>query len=88
MGTPRDLFWIHSLDDCKETTDVIGRRYVSHDGPFAVYVMESICEYFGLRELEDITAEMLLDARAEWQRLPKPGRAGRYAKPWERLALG
>ncbi|GBG14590.1 uncharacterized protein NMK_2189 [Novimethylophilus kurashikiensis] len=56
---------LQALDDCGDTTDELGRSHVDWDGPFEVMVVDAVCEYFGVEELEDITLEALAYAKAK-----------------------
>lgn len=51
------------LQDGSENTDEIGQDHVSWDGPCEVAITSSICEYFGVDDLEDITPEHLAFVR-------------------------
>lgn len=52
-----------ALQDNDESTDTIGRNYVAWDGPCSVDITESICAFFGVFDIEDITPEALTYAR-------------------------
>lgn len=59
------LTQIHGLQDHRNSTDdlVNGTPVaIEHNGPFTVRVVDSICEFFGVGTLSDITDDML-DAR-------------------------
>lgn len=43
------------LVDCDYSTDDIGLESIQWDGPFEVEVVDSICEYFGVGSLSEIT---------------------------------
>lgn len=51
------------LQDGYENTDHIGKQYIDWAGPCSVSLVDAICDYFGVGDLEDITPEALLDAR-------------------------
>lgn len=53
------------LDDDDESSDEIGRAHVDWDGPFHVQITDSICRYFGVEEVSDVTPEMLWLARQQ-----------------------
>lgn len=53
------------LDDDDESSDEIGRAHVDWDGPFHVQITDSICRYFGVEEVSDVTPEMLELARQQ-----------------------
>lgn len=52
-----------TLQDRRETTDWVGSAHVDWDGPFEVSVTGSICSYFGVERIEEITSEALAFAR-------------------------
>lgn len=52
------------LQDGSENTDEIGRAHVPWTGPCEVLIVNSICEYFKVAAIEDITPEALAQARA------------------------
>jgi hypothetical protein len=58
------------LTDQSEKSDAIGQNHVQWDGPCYVHITESICEYFGVSDIEDITPENLAHARSQFN--PKP----------------
>ena len=61
---------VRSLEDCDDETDEVGRSHVSWDGPCSVHVVTSLCDFFGVEDVEDITDEALAFAK---QRLnPQP----------------
>jgi hypothetical protein len=62
---------IRRLEDCEHITDNIGRLYVDHNGPSAVYLTNAICEFFGVINLGEITSELLQERREAWENLPK-----------------
>lgn len=45
------------LTDNSESSDNIGRNSVDWPGPFEVKVVNSVCAYFGVADIEDITPE-------------------------------
>lgn len=51
------------LDDNAESSDEIGRAHVDWAGPCDVRLVDSVCAYFGVSSLEDITAAALEYAR-------------------------
>ena len=61
---------IRKIMDNDETSDDIGRAHVTWDDPCDVEIVESICEFFGIDSLEDLTDENVAFARA--QRVPTP----------------
>lgn len=44
-----------ALQDNDESTDCVGLAYIEWDGPYEVEIVDSICEYFGVSKLADIT---------------------------------
>lgn len=58
------------LENGSENTDEIGQNHVSWDGPCEVAITSSICQYFGVDDLESITPEHLALVRA--RRNPQP----------------
>lgn len=52
-----------ALEDNRESTDCVGQAHVDWDGPHEVTVVESVCEYFGVGCITDITSEALAFAR-------------------------
>ena len=56
----RDLMRLQDNDD---SSDAIGRNYVPWDGPCHVDITASICDFFGVADLEEITPEALQFAR-------------------------
>lgn len=63
---------IRRLEDHSESTDEIGRSCVEHDGPFEVDVTDSICSYFGIDDLSDLTEAHLDFVRSRVQPSPRP----------------
>lgn len=61
---------ILDLEDCQSETDEIGQRYVEHHGPFSVYITESICDFFDVTDLSEVTEEMLAEAKDQWKTAP------------------
>lgn len=62
------LTQIHGLKDYRNSTDDLVNATavtIEHDGPFTVRAVDSICEFFGVDTLSDITCEMLDAARLE-----------------------
>lgn len=51
------------LDDNDESSDEIGRAHVDWAGPCEVRLVDSVCAYFGVNSLEDITPAALAYAR-------------------------
>ncbi|MYM92365.1 hypothetical protein [Duganella vulcania] len=55
---------IVELDDNDESSDEIGRLHVSWSGPFFVRIVDAVCAYFGVTDVEEITPEALAYAKA------------------------
>lgn len=51
------------LEDGSESTDRIGQDHISWHGPCEVTLTDSICEFFGVSSVEEITDEALAYAR-------------------------
>lgn len=58
---PYDYFI--ALEDSDDTTDEVGRAHVSWDGPCYVRIVDSICEYFGVERIDQVTEEAFAFAR-------------------------
>lgn len=58
------------LEDNSEATDDLGRAHVSWDGPCSVHITSSVCDFFGVTDVEEITLDLLEKARAEFE--PQP----------------
>ncbi len=56
---------LHAITDNDDTSDDIGTAHVDHDGPYYVEITDAICGYFGVEVVEDITQEMLDEARQD-----------------------
>ncbi len=50
---------ILELDDAWITSDPVGIAHVQWSGPYAVYIVEAVCSYFGIQELSELTQEHL-----------------------------
>lgn len=50
---------IHNLRDHDYSSDYVGQAYIKWDGPHEVDIVSSVCEYFGVSELTDITENHL-----------------------------
>jgi hypothetical protein len=68
---------IKALEDCDESTDLLGLAHIRWDGPFSVRVVGSVCEFFGIEELGELTQEVLEFARKRWN--PRPRVRGQQA---------
>lgn len=51
------------LEDGSESSDAVGQAHVQWSGPCEVRITTSICEYFGVSAVEEITPEALAYAR-------------------------
>lgn len=58
------------LQDNAESSDEIGRSHVDWSGPCSVELVQSVLEFFGVSDLEDITEEALAFARSRLNPLP------------------
>lgn len=56
---------IHNLSDNSEASDVIGQINVDWPGPCIVEVVDSICEYFAVDDVRDVTREALAYAHEQ-----------------------
>lgn len=55
---------IRALEDCRESTDrLVNTDALGHAGPYAVRATDSVCQYFNVDELSEVTEVMLLAAR-------------------------
>lgn len=52
-----------ALEDGDASSDELGQRFVSWNGPCDVRIVEPICEYFGVSSLEEISEALLQYAR-------------------------
>jgi len=76
-----DLEHILKLEDAEDAEGMeqtpgtsianIGRRHVSHEGPFAVFITQAICQFFNISQLKDLKPKQLQDACADWDRVPR-----------------
>lgn len=58
-----DHDFVIGLEDRSDQTDEIGYKHVNYSGPVEVEVTASICQFFGVESLEDITAAAFEEAR-------------------------
>lgn len=58
-----DHDFVIGLEDHSDQTDEIGYKHVNYSGPVEVEVTASICQFFGVESLEDITAAAFEEAR-------------------------
>ncbi|WP_186214511.1 hypothetical protein [Burkholderia gladioli] len=57
---------VHALQDYRDSTELLvdgSTVAIEHDGPFTVKAVDSICTFFGVKDLSDITEDMLVAAR-------------------------
>lgn len=57
---------LRALRDNRESSDAVGRAHVAWNGPFRVTLVDSVCAFFGVDDVEDITDEALAFARRRW----------------------
>jgi len=62
--------FVIGLQDSSDQTDEIGHQHVNHSGPLEVEVTTSICHFFGVENMEDITLAAFEEARRAMN--PKP----------------
>lgn len=68
-----DLEKILELEDNFDLRDQVGTESIEYDGPFEVYVADEVEKFFGVRELDDITQDMLDAKRAAYGiEIPEP----------------
>jgi len=85
---------IHALQDYRDSTDdLVGgsSAALQHDGPFTVSAVDSVREFFDVKELSDITEDMLLAARQAMLKMQqsKPHNASQaLAQQWKVTASG
>ncbi|MBB5546550.1 hypothetical protein [Paraburkholderia fungorum] len=61
-----DLNRIHALEDYRDSTDILVNPVaLGHNGPFTVRVVDSVCEYFDVGALAEVTQEHIDEARSE-----------------------
>ena len=59
----RDYEFVVELRDAFDQADEIGGEHVDHYGPVEVYVCDSICAFFGVSSLDEITPAAFEEAR-------------------------
>lgn len=47
-----------ALSDCSPESDEIGRQCVQWEGPFSVYLLHAINDFFGVSDIKSVTEEM------------------------------
>lgn len=52
-----------AIKDYDDSSDKLGREHVQWNGPYAVRIVGSILEYFGVTSLDDVTPESLESAK-------------------------
>lgn len=65
-----DLDELVSLRDGDESSDEIGRGHLEWQGPLEVALTDSICEFFGVERLDDISESLLAAAKKKYD--PQP----------------
>ena len=65
-----DLKTIHNLEDFTDTLDELWKNHVQWDGPYDVEIVESICDFFNVSSLPEITQESLDQMRRVMMPLP------------------
>lgn len=60
----KDFDWLNKVKDNDNSSDCLKDGNVDHDGPFEIQVEESICEFFGVESISDITKAAFGDAKA------------------------
>ena len=60
-----NLEQLHRLEDYDDTSDDLGLKFIEWDGPFGVSVVHSICDFFGVEALNQITQEAIDFAREQ-----------------------
>lgn len=60
-----ELDEIRNIYDEDPSSDEIGRQFVEWDGPCTVEIRDSICEFFRVDYLDELTADKLLAGRFE-----------------------
>lgn len=58
-----DHDFVVNLQDSTDQADEIGHAHLNHSGPLEVYVTSSICEFFGVDSMQDITLAAFEKAR-------------------------
>lgn len=77
-----------SAGDGSDPADSIGQECVHWDGPFEVHVIDSICAYFGVSSIEDITQEQFAAAKSSREAAaPSPAESFAHAAQKIRAAL-
>jgi hypothetical protein len=55
------------IRDNRESSDAIGTAHIQWNGPYEVDIVDSICEFFGVGQLDDITPEMFEFVRGRYK---------------------
>jgi len=61
---------VRAIQDNHESSDAIGRLCVPHHGPCETEIVDSLCEFFGVDCPQNITENMLKEARLEYSSRP------------------
>lgn len=59
-----------AIEDLDDSSDYIGNNHVLWDGPHTVYITDSICEFFNVENMDEITQEMFNAAKLELYPVP------------------
>jgi hypothetical protein len=57
---------VRALRDCRESSDTVGLAHIPWDGPCRVSIEGSVCAFFGVDGMADITDEAFAFARRRW----------------------
>jgi hypothetical protein len=57
------------IRDNRESSDAIGTAHIQWDGPYEVEIVDSICDFFGVGQLGEITPEMFEFVRERFKPL-------------------
>lgn len=60
---------IKQLELFSEESREFGQRYIEHDGPCTVMMEDSICEFFDIEALDDLTDALVRTKRTEYAHL-------------------
>ncbi len=58
---------LRALRDNRDSGDAVGRAHGAWNAPFRIALVESVCAFFGVADVADITDEALAFARWCWQ---------------------
>ena len=60
----KDYDWFSNIKDNNDSSDFLIYGNVEHDGPFEIEVEDSICDFFGVGHISEITQAAFEDAKA------------------------